>query len=152
MCAGRERESEGVQLRAQLGEGSECVGVGCRKGLGREDVAGKRMVVGTSMTKSTGERLGKRGVADRRDLQTSEGERANGRSTLTGRSHRAASERGHERERVGADRSDPPGSGRERGRGRESTRARTQTVAGRWSQPVRQHGRTRSLAGPAWAE
>jgi hypothetical protein len=31
-----ERESEAVQLRVQLGEGSECVGMGCRKELRRE--------------------------------------------------------------------------------------------------------------------
>jgi hypothetical protein len=99
------------------------VGVGCRKGLGREDVAGKRTVVGTSTTKSTGGRLGKRVVADRRGSQTSEGEWANGRSTLTGRSHRAASERGHEHGRVGADRSDPPSSGRERERERACANA-----------------------------
>jgi hypothetical protein len=74
---------------------------------------------------------------------------ANGRSTLTGRSHKAASESGHERGWFGADRSSPSGSGRERGR--ESTRARTRAVAGRWGPPVRRCGRTRVVAGPSWA-
>jgi hypothetical protein len=74
-------------------------------------VAEKRAVVGASTTESTGGRLEKRGVADRRGPRTSEGERANGRSALIGRSHRAASESGHEHGRVDANRSGPPGSG-----------------------------------------
>jgi hypothetical protein len=79
-------------------------------------VAGKRAVVGASTMESADGRLGKRRVADRRGPQTSEGERANGRLALTGRSHRATSESGRVRGRVGTDRSVPPGSGRERER------------------------------------
>ena len=119
------------------------------KGSGPRVVAEKRAVVGTSTTESACGRLGKRGVADKRGPQTSEGERANGRSPLTGRSHRASSESGHEHGQVGADRSVPPGSGRERGR--ERARARTQAVAGRWGPPVRRRGHARGLAGPSWA-
>jgi hypothetical protein len=54
------------------------------------------------------------GVANRQGSQTSESVWANGRSALTGRSHRAASESGHVRGRVSADRSVPSGSARER--------------------------------------
>jgi hypothetical protein len=88
-------------------------------------------------------------VADRRGPQTSEGEQANGRLALTGRSHRATSESGRVRGQVGADRSVPPDNGRERGR--ESARVRTPTIAGRWGPPVRRRGRARSLARPSWA-
>ena len=45
------------------------------KGLGAGIVAGKRAVVGASMTESAGGRLGKRGVADRQGPRTREGER-----------------------------------------------------------------------------
>jgi hypothetical protein len=59
-------------------------------------------------------------VADRWGPRVSEGAYVNGRSTLTKRTHWA--ERGNKRvrERIGADRLVPPGSGRERacGRGR----------------------------------
>jgi hypothetical protein len=84
------------------------------KGLDVRVVAGKHVVVSASMMESVGGRLGKRGVADMWGLQTSEGERANGRSTSIERSHRPASESG--RGRVGANRPVPPGSGRERER------------------------------------
>jgi hypothetical protein len=97
------------------------------KGSGAGVVARKCTVMGASMTGSAGGMLGKRGVADMRGPRTSEGERANRRSALTGRSHRVASDSGHERGRVGADKSGPPGSGRERGR--ESTCA---DAGGRW--------------------
>jgi hypothetical protein len=43
------------------------------KGSGAGVVAGKRAAVGASTTESAGRRLGKRGVADRRGPQTSEG-------------------------------------------------------------------------------
>jgi hypothetical protein len=43
-----------------------------------------------------------RGVADRRGPRTSEGEQQTGGQLLTGRSHRAASESGQERERIDA--------------------------------------------------
>jgi hypothetical protein len=61
-------------------------------------------------------------VADRWGPRASEGKCPNGRSTLIERAHRA--ERGNERvrERIGADRPVPPGSGR--GRGRERVRGR----------------------------
>jgi hypothetical protein len=98
------------------------------KGSGARVVARKHVVMGASTTESVGRRLGKRGVTDRRGPQTSEGERANVRSTLTARSHRAASESGRMREWVGADRSVPPGSGRERGRERALVRG----CGGRW--------------------
>jgi hypothetical protein len=80
-------------------------------------------------------------VADRRGPQASGGERANGRSVLTWRSHRAARENGRVRERISADRPVPSGSRRERGR--ESARARTRAVTDRWGPPVRQRGRAR---------
>jgi hypothetical protein len=80
-------------------------------------------------------------VADRRGPQASGGERANGRSVLTWRSHRAARENDRVRERISADRPVPPGSRRERGR--ESERARTRAVTDRWGPPVRQRGRAR---------
>lgn len=95
--------------------------------------------MGASTTESASGTLGKGAVADRRGPQTSEGERANGRSALTGRSHRAASESGRMRGRIDANRSVPPGSGRERGRG--STCA---VVADRWGSPIRRRGRTRA--------
>jgi hypothetical protein len=75
-------------------------------------VAGKRGVVGASTTESAGGRLVKGEVAHRQGPQTSEGDWANGWSTLTWRSHQAASESGGVRGRVGADRPVPPGSGR----------------------------------------
>jgi hypothetical protein len=59
----------------------------------------------------------------------SEEERANGRSALTGRTHRVARENGRERERIGADMPVPPGSGRER----EGERVRTACLG--WIQP-----------------
>jgi hypothetical protein len=79
-------------------------------------VAGKHAVVGASMTESAGGRLGKRGVADRWGPWASEGEWQTGGQMLRGRSHRAASESGHERGRFSVDRSAPLGSERERGR------------------------------------
>jgi hypothetical protein len=84
-------------------------------------VAGKHAVVDASTMGSASGRLGKGVVADRRGPQASKGERANGQPALTGRSHRAARESGRVRGRIDADRSVPPGSGRERGR--ESARA-----------------------------
>jgi hypothetical protein len=48
------------------------------KGSGEGVVAGKRGVVGASTTESVGERLGKRGVADRQGQWTSDGERQTG--------------------------------------------------------------------------
>jgi hypothetical protein len=109
------------------------------KSSGAWDVARKHVVVGASTMESTGERLGKGLVADRRGLQASKGERANGRSALRGRSHRAARESGRVRRWIGTDRSVPPGRGRERGRG--STLARTRAIADRWGLPVRRCGR-----------
>jgi hypothetical protein len=106
-------------------------------------VAGKHVVVGASMTKSAGGRLGKRGVADRRGPQTSEGEQVNGRSALTGRPHRAASESGRVRGRNDADRSVPPGSRRERGRDSVCV-----VVADIWGPPVRRRERAR----PGWLD
>jgi hypothetical protein len=85
------------------------------KGSGARVVAEKRAVVGASTTESASGRLGKGAMADRRGPQTSEGERANGRSALTVRSHRAASESRRVRGRVGADSSTPPGYEREGG-------------------------------------
>jgi hypothetical protein len=108
------------------------------KGSGAGDVAGIRTVMGASTTASAGGRLGKGAVADRRGPQTSKGQRANGRSALTGRSHRAASESGRVRGRIGADRPIPLGSGRERGRGSACA-----VVADRWDPPVRRCGRAR---------
>jgi hypothetical protein len=55
-------------------------------------------------------------VADRWGSQASEGERANRRSALTERAHRAARENGHVHERISTDRPVPPGSRRERER------------------------------------
>jgi hypothetical protein len=55
-------------------------------------------------------------VADRQGPHASEGERANGRSALIGRTCRAARKNGRARGRIGADRPVPLGSGRERGR------------------------------------
>jgi hypothetical protein len=78
----RERESEGVQSRAQLDEGSERVWA-AEKGSGAGVVAGKRAVMGVSTTESASGRVGKRGVTDRRAvsanrkaLPSSERERA----------------------------------------------------------------------------
>jgi hypothetical protein len=131
VCRARERAKEfgwecnwarGVSEWAQTPE----------KGSGAGDVAKKRAVVGVSTMKSMCGRLGKGAVADRWGPQTSEGERANGRSALTGRSHRAASQSG--RGQIGADRPVPPGSGRERG-------SACAIVADRWGPPVRRRGR-----------
>jgi hypothetical protein len=83
-----------------------------KRARGARDMARKRAVVGVSTTESADGRLGKVEVADRRGSHTSEGERANGRSVLTGRSHRVASESGRVRGWVGADRPVPPSSGR----------------------------------------
>jgi hypothetical protein len=80
------------------------------KGSDARVVAGKRTVVGASTMESVGGR----------GPQTSEGEWANGQSALTGRSHRAASERGCVRGQVSTDRPAPLGSGRERARARSS--------------------------------
>jgi hypothetical protein len=80
------RESEGVRLGAQLGEGSEWARAPI-KGSSARVMAGKRVVVEASTTESVGGRLGKVTMADRRGPHTSEGERANGRSALSGRSH-----------------------------------------------------------------
>jgi hypothetical protein len=60
-------------------------------------------------------------VANRWGPRASKGERANGRSALIEWSHRAARENGRVRERIGADRPVPPGSGEERGRERVDT-------------------------------
>ena len=48
------------------------------KSSGERVMAGKHAVMGASTTKSVGERLGKRGMADRQGLWTSEGERQTG--------------------------------------------------------------------------
>jgi hypothetical protein len=53
--------------------------------------------VGAHMAGCEGGRLGTRGVADRRGPRTSEGAQQTGGQLLTGRSHRAASESGHDR-------------------------------------------------------
>jgi hypothetical protein len=86
-------------------------------------------------------------VADRWGPQASEGERANGWSTLTVSAHRAARENGRVRERIGTDRPVPPGSRRERGR--ESAWA---VVADRWGPPVRRRRRARGLARLDWTQ
>ena len=114
------------------------------KGSGAGDVAGERAIVGVSTMESEGRRLGKGAMADRPGPQTSEGERGNGQSALIGRSHRATSENERMRGRISADRSVPPGSGRERGRGSACA-----IVANRWGPPVRRRGRTR--VRPGWA-
>jgi hypothetical protein len=108
------------------------------KGSSARVVAGKHTVLGASTMESAGGRLGKGEVADRWGPQTNEGERANGQSALTGRSHRAASESEHVRGRVGADRLAPPSSRRKRGRESAGT-----VVADRWGPPVRRRERAR---------
>ena len=115
------------------------------KGLGRGGRS-RDTVMGASTTESAGGRLGQGVVADRQGSQTSEGEQANDRSALTGRSHRAASESGRVRGRIGADRPVPPSSGRESGRGSACA-----VMADRWGPPFRRHGRARVLAGLDWA-
>jgi hypothetical protein len=85
-----------------------------------------------------GGRLGTRGVADRRGSRTSEGAQRTGGQLLTGRSHRAASESGHERGRIDTDRPPPPGS--ERGRERRK-RARVRAGADRRGPRVKDGGR-----------
>jgi hypothetical protein len=67
------------------------------KGSGTRVVAGNQAVMGASTMESARGRLGKRRLADRWGTRTSEGERANGRLVVTGRSHRVASERGRVR-------------------------------------------------------
>jgi hypothetical protein len=57
-------------------------------------------------------------VADRWGPWASKSELANGRSALTGRTHRTARGSGRVSEETGADKMAPPGSGRERGRER----------------------------------
>jgi hypothetical protein len=86
------------------------------EGSSAEVVVGKHAVVGASMTENAGGRLGKMEVADRQGPRTSEGGQQTCGQMMTGRSHRAASESGHERGRFGAYRSAPLGSKRERGR------------------------------------
>jgi hypothetical protein len=93
-------------------------------------------------------------VDDRRGPRSSEGERQTCGQMLTWRSHRAASESGHERGRFGVDRSAPLGS--ERGRGK-SERARE--GANRRGPPVKEGWcagtGARARAGPVgltWAE
>jgi hypothetical protein len=61
-------------------------------------------------------------VTDRWGSRASEGEHANGRSALIGRTHRAARGSGCEHEGIGADYPAPPGRGRERERERERGR------------------------------
>jgi hypothetical protein len=122
------------------------------KGSNAEVVAGKRVVVGASTTESAGGRLGKRGVADRRGLQISEGERQTGSQMMTGRSHRGASESGHERGRFGIDRSAPLSSERERGkseRTREGADRRRPPVREGWCAGARARAR---MAGLTWAK
>jgi hypothetical protein len=108
-------------------------------------VARKRAVVGASMTESADGRLGKRGVADRRGPQTSEGERVNGRSTLTGAPTKKRARAG-----VCADGSAPTGQPHRAAGERERVGA-CAVVADRWGPPVRGRGRARSLAGLDWA-
>jgi hypothetical protein len=62
-----------------------------------------------------GERLGTAEGPDRWDPRGSERKFVNGRSTLTERAHHVVGEKGRECKRIGADRTGPPGSGRERG-------------------------------------
>jgi hypothetical protein len=88
------------------------------------DVAGKRAVMGVSIMESAGRRLGNRVVADRRGPQTSEGKRANGRSALTGRFHRAA------RAGTCADGSAPTGQSHREAGGREGEHARSLLTGG----------------------
>jgi hypothetical protein len=87
-----------------------------KRARARGGVTGKRAVVGASTVESADGRLGKGVVVDRRGPQASKGERANGRSKVTERVHRAARANGRVRKRIDADRTVPPSSGRERGR------------------------------------
>jgi hypothetical protein len=103
-------------LRAQLSEGSERVGAGSRKGVGRVGEWSGNACRGRVHGGERKREVREGDVADRWGSWASEGERANGRSALTGRTHRAARENGRFRERIGADRPVPLGSGRERER------------------------------------
>jgi hypothetical protein len=122
------------------------VGVGSRKGLRRVGRGWETCGRGCIHDGESGREVREGVVADRRGPQASEGERANGRSTLIGRSHRATRENGCVRRLIDADRLDPLGSGRERGR--DSVRAWTQAVADRWGLPVKRRRRPRL----GWAE
>jgi hypothetical protein len=84
------------------------------KGSGAGVLVGKCAVVGASTTEGVGGRLGKRrglmgGVRGQREREL-----ANGRSALAGRVRRTAGENGRGSGRIGADRSAPLGSERER--------------------------------------
>jgi hypothetical protein len=96
------------------------VGVGSKRRPGSCEGGREKRDVGASMEGCEGGSLGTKGVADGWGPRTSEGAQRTGSQLLTGRSHRAASESGHECGRIGADKLAPPGSegGREKG-GRE---------------------------------
>jgi hypothetical protein len=72
----------------------------------------------------------------------------NGRSTLTERAHRTVGEKGHERERIGADRTGPPGSGRERERRERAGETGTACQRGRALARARAGVGRPGLAGP----
>jgi hypothetical protein len=68
--------------------------------------------------------------------EAARGKSAKGRSTLTERAHRIVGKKGRERKRIGADRTGPPGSGRERGERalpRRSARAGAGARGGGWA-------------------
>jgi hypothetical protein len=92
------------------------VGAGSRKGLRRVGEWPRNACRGRVHGGEHGKEARGGEVADRRGPQASEGDHANGRSGLTERARRATRENGRVRERIGADRPIPPGSGRERGR------------------------------------
>jgi hypothetical protein len=94
------------------------VGAGCRKGVGRVGEWPGNARRGRVHSGERGREVREGEVADRWGLRVSEGAHANRWLAMTERAHRA--ERGNERvcERIGADRSVPLGSGRERARRR----------------------------------
>jgi hypothetical protein len=122
----------GILLGALLSEGSERVSVGSKRGRSCGGSGQETHDVGTSMAGCAGGRLGKVRRLTGGGPRASEGEHANGRSTLTERTNQA--ERGSERacKGIDADNPAPLGSG-----GRE----RAWAVADRWNPPVRRSGR-----------
>jgi hypothetical protein len=73
------------------------VGVGSKRRSGAFGGDQETCYLGAPMAGCEGRRLGTRGVADRRGRWTSEGAQQTSGQLLTGRSHRASSESGHER-------------------------------------------------------
>jgi hypothetical protein len=107
------------------------------KGSGAWDMARKHAVVGASTTESAGGRLGKAAVTEKQGPQTSEGERANGRSALTGGPT-------EQRARAGACAGGSAPAGRShRAAGRREGESTCAVVADRWGPPVRQRERAR---------